>query len=172
MKHIVLLLCLMAMPINSYAGELFRWIDKSGNVHYGDAPAIDATLIERMKFSTKQDVEYLPYETRLAQQNFPVTLYMTENCNEPCQLARDLLNKRGIPFTEKILLTQKELDDFKQQTGSNQAPTLAVGKKYLSGFQAEQWNSELDITGYPKALLNTSPPAPVKNVEGKPTAAK
>lgn len=160
MKHIVLLLgFLLMLPISTHAGELYRWVDKSGKVHYGDAPATDAAQIQRKKFYSPatQGDEDLPYETRLAQQNFPVTLYMASDCSGPCQKGRDFLNKRGIPFTEKILLTQKEIDDFKQQSGTDQVPTLAVGKAYLIGFHAEQWDSELDITGYPKTAPYRAP---------------
>ncbi len=153
MKRIVLLLgCLLVMPIGIHAGELYLWVDKSGKVHYGDVPATEAVQVTRKKFYSPatQGDEDLPYETRLAQQNFPVTLYTASNCIEPCQQARDFLNKRGIPFIEKTLLTKEEIDDFKQQSGSDQSPTLAVGKTYLKGFQAGQWGSELDIAGYPK----------------------
>ena len=151
MKCIVLLLsCLLLMPIGTHAGKLYRWVDKSGKVHYGDAPTAEAAQVERMKFFDSQEGDDLPYETRRAQQNFPVTLYVTNNCNEPCQQARNLLNKRGIPFGEKMLLTQKEIDDFRQESGSDESPTLVVGKTYLKGFGAEQWNGELDIAGYPR----------------------
>ena len=165
MKRFVLLLnCLLLIPVCIHAGELYRWVDKSGKAYYGDAPTADAEQIERMKLFDTQDGDDLPYETRLARQNFPVILYMASDCSEPCQKGRDLLSKRGIPFAEKILLTQKEIDDFKQQTGTNQVPTLAVGKAFLVGFLAEQWDSELDIAGYPKT-------APYRAPKALPTAA-
>ena len=162
MKRTVLLLgCLLMMSIGIHAGELYRWVDKSGKVHYGDAPATEAVQIERKKppFSATQNGEDLPYETRLAQQNFPVTIYAASNCSEPCQQARDFLSHRGIPFTGKTLLTQKEIDDFRQQSGSDQSPTLAVGRTYLKGFQADEWNRELDIAGYPKTAPYRAPKA-------------
>ncbi len=163
MKYSVLLLsCFLMMPFASNAGELYRWVDKSGKVYYGDAPATEAEQVEKKKTPVVQDGEDMPYESYLARQNFPVTLYTAINCIEPCQMARGLLNQRGIPYTERSLTTQKELDDFKQASGSEQAPTLAVGKTYLIGFQAEQWNSELDIAGYPKALLYRPPQEPIK----------
>ncbi|MDE2117392.1 MAG: glutaredoxin family protein [Betaproteobacteria bacterium] len=175
MKRTILLLgCWLAMPIAIHAGELYRWVDKSGKVHYGDAPATEAAQVERKKFFSPatQGNEDLPYETRLARQNFPVTLYTANNCIEPCQHAHDFLNKRGIPYTEKTLLTKEEMDDFKKQSGSDQFPMLAVGKTYLKGFQAEAWGSELDIAGYPKALLYRPPQAPVKPLANKPATEK
>lgn len=146
------------------AGSLFRWVDESGDVHYGDQPpATQGVQIEQKKFATVPDIENadLPYEARRAHQNFPVTLYVAHNCKEFCEQARDFLNKRGIPFTEKDLLMQDEVDEFRQQSGSDLTPTLGVGKTYLKGFQAEQWNNELDIAGYPKALFYRPPQAPV-----------
>jgi glutaredoxin len=147
------------------AEGLYRWVDKTGKVYYGDLPPAEAMQVEKMKFDNPADAvegEYLSYETRQAQQNFPVTLYAAGNCGEPCQQARDFLNERGIPFVEKRLVTQNDIDNFKKQSGSDVSPTLAIGKTWLRGFQAEQWNDELDMAGYPKTLLYrplTRPPA-------------
>ena len=105
----------------------------------------------------------MPYETRRAQQNFPVTLYVGESCGELCDLARSLLNKRGIPFSEKLLKTKTEIDAFQKLSGSVNSPTLLVGKTVLSGFSESIWNSELDVTGYPKTASyrqRIAPPTP------------
>lgn len=159
MKRIVLLLgCLASLPSGAQAGELYRWVDSSGRVYYGDVPPAEATQVEVRKFPDGiMSSEYLPYETRRAQQNFPVTLYVADNCGETCNQARSLLAKRGIPFSEKLLKTNEEIDAFKQLSGSEIAPTLALGKTFLKGFQAEQWHSELDIAGYPKTAPYRAP---------------
>ena len=154
MKRIVLLLsCLAVMPSGAQAGELYRWLDAKGKVHYGDLPPADATQVTTIKSPAAAATtpgEDLPYETRRAQQNFPVTLYAADNCAEACNQARELLKKRGIPFSEKRLQTQEEIDAFKALSGSDSTPTLAVGKTFLKGFLAGQWHGELDIAGYPK----------------------
>ncbi|MDO8292170.1 MAG: hypothetical protein Q7T29_04830, partial [Gallionella sp.] len=62
--------------------------------------------------------EDLPYETRRAQQNFPVTLYVAENCTEYCDQARELLIKRGIPFSENCCEPKKKLMHLKHFTTS------------------------------------------------------
>ena len=166
MKKNLLWAGLLVLAIGSVqAGGLYRWVDKSGNVHYGDeAPTTEGVKVEEKKISVPSaaDNADLPYETRRAQQNFPVTLYVASNCKEPCQQARDFLNKRSIPFTEKSLVTKEEIDSFRKQSGSDTSPTLSIGKNYLQGFQAGQWNSELDIAGYPK----TAPYRP----QAQPTA--
>ena len=152
MKYIGLLLaCLSFLPSGAQAGEIFNWVDKEGKVHYSDTPPADAADIVRKKLSSqKPQVEDLPYETQRAQQNFPVTLYVTGGCGAPCDQARSLLNKRGVPFSEKLLNTQQEIDTFYKTSGSNGAPTLAIGNAYLSGFLEAKWNGELDVAGYPK----------------------
>jgi Domain of unknown function (DUF4124) len=152
-KRIVLLLaCLAVMPLGIQAGDLYRWVDKSGKMNYGDVPPADATDVERLKLSSESSLSQdLPYETRRAQQNFPVTLYVGAGCGETCNQARSLLNKRGIPFNEKLLRTKQDIEEFKQLSGINgEVPVLAVGRNFLKGFLESQWNSELDIAGYPK----------------------
>ena len=162
MKRIVLLLGYLAVASSSaQAGELYRWIDQQGKVHYGDVIPIDADQIKEKKFSdTAAPDEYLPYETRRAQQNFPVTLYVAENCAEYCNQARGLLSQRGIPYSEKMLQTREDFDTYKTLSGFDSVPALSVGKAFLKGFLAEQWNSELDTAGYPKTAPYRAPKAP------------
>ena len=153
MKRMVLLLvCLMAMSPGIQASELFRWLDKAGNVNYGDTPPLDAIKVERLVYSVApvQD-EDLPYETRIAKQNFPVTLYVGTSCGESCDKASSLLTKRGIPFSRKVLETNKDIEAFRQLSGMESfVPTLQVGKNFLKGFSESEWNRELDIAGYAK----------------------
>ena len=155
---------LMALVIHgAQAGELYRWVDSSGRVYYGDLPPVDATEVEIRKFPEGITAsEYLPYETRKAQQNFPVVLYVALGCGELCNQARSLLNKRGIPYSEKMVRTKDEIDDFRRLTGSEIVPTLAVGKTILKVFQSGQWHDALDIAGYPKTATyrqRIAPPA-------------
>jgi hypothetical protein len=73
-----------------------------------------------------------------------------DSCKEPFQQARDFLNQRHIPFTEKNLTTEEEVNAFKQQSGGDAIPTLSVGRNWLKGFLAKSWQDELDAAGYPK----------------------
>src|SRR3989304_2091497 len=176
MKRIVWsLVCLVFMFLYAQAGELYRWVDNSGRVYYGDLPPADAVNVEVMK-ATRSDVpnEYIPYESRKAQQNFPVVLYVALGCGELCTQARSLLNKRGIPYSEKMVRTKDEIDAFRQLTGSEIVPTLAVGKTILKVLQSERWHGELDIAGYPKTATyrqRIAPPVPpVPSAPETPTA--
>ncbi len=163
MKRIILLLaCLAIMPLDAQAGDLFRWVDKAGNVNYGDIPPLDATDVERLKFSSEPaQNKDLPNETRISLQNFPVTLYVGDGCSDTCDLGRSMLIKRGIPFSEKLLRTRQDVEAFKQLSGINGViPVLQVGKDFLQGFSEILWDRELDIAGYPKSASNTKSVAP------------
>lgn len=170
--HFILAGALAALPGSAQAGELYRWVDKSGKVHYSDTRAPDTADAEKKKFGSAPATgdEELSFDTRRAKQYFPVTLYVTDNCTDPCKLSRDLLSQRGIPFTEKNLATQEEIDAFKRASGADAVPALSVGRNWLKGFQAEQWHKELDAAGYPKTSTYR-PKAPAKPSD-KPSAAK
>lgn len=163
MKFLFLAICLLQVALtNAQADSLFRWVDKDGKIHYGDKPAEDAIGIEQKKFGAAPVAgdDDLSYGTRKAKQDFPVTLYSAANCGDPCTQARSLLNKRGIPYVEKNLTTKEGFDAFKKLTGGNSVPALTVGKTLLSGFETVQWDSELDIAGYPKVAPYGSRPVP------------
>jgi hypothetical protein len=167
MKYPILLLACLANS-SVQAGELYRWVDSSGVVHYSDVPSNNAEKIDSRKFSGGgMPGENLSYETRRAQQNFPVTLYVADGCGEMCNQARSLLNKRGIPFSEKWLRTKQDVDDFRHLSGfDGVVPVLAIGKNFLKGFLDTQWNSEFDLAGYPKIAPYRAP-----NTSSIPSAA-
>ena len=151
------------MLTNAQAAELYRSIDKDGKVHYSDSPLMGSEDVEKLKLGSEPvPDESLPYETRIAMQNFPVTLYSFPDCGSACAAgARDLLNKRGIPFTEKSLVTNRR---HRRIPCTHQATArylrLTIGKTWLKGFLAEQWNNELDFAGYPKSLPPIYHPRP------------
>ncbi|HLP98233.1 MAG TPA: glutaredoxin family protein [Sideroxyarcus sp.] len=156
------ILCIALLLTGTAQAELYRSIDSSGKVHYSDRPLADADDVEELKVD-KEPIpdESLPYETRRAKEYFPVTLYVSKNCGAVCDNARELLNKRGIPFTENMPATQEELDEYRKASGGgSEIPALTVGKTWLKGFLAEQWDKELDFAGYPKTAPYRAKPAP------------
>jgi glutaredoxin len=168
MKRVFLVMSLLILA-NVQAGELYRSIDKDGKVHYGDSPLMGTEDVEELKLGKEPPPdESIPYEAQIAKQNFPVTLYTYSSCGSACQQARDLLNKRGIPFTEKSLVTQEDVDAFRKESGDSQVPAITIGKTWVRGFLAEQWNSELDIAGYPKKVFTYRPARPASSPAAQP----
>ncbi|MGC2166467.1 MAG: glutaredoxin family protein [Gallionella sp.] len=157
-RSLWLMSALLSVSVNVQAQAIYRWIDSSGVVHYTDVPVPDADKLNAGKFAGEPQPEAsLPYETRRAMLNFPATLYIGGGCGELCVTARTFLQKRGIPFAERTLRSKEEIAAFTKLTGKNIVPSLAVGRTFLSGYEATLWNNELDIAGYPK----TAPYRPV-----------
>lgn len=177
MKTVFLMLCIM-MAGSVHAESLYRWVDKEGKVHYGDRPAEDAVNAEKKRFSATGSDAELPFNVRKARQDFPVTLYVSPKCGDFCARARAFLNKRGIPFAEKNIETKEALEAFNKINSNSFFPSLTVGKTLLSGFEAGQWNSELDIAGYPKTAFYgfrpaaSAPVAPAVKAETEAAADK
>jgi glutaredoxin len=167
---------MLLVMANACADAVFRWTDESGKVFYGDVPAAGTVQVEKKSFADRPaPAEGMPYETRRAMENFPVVLYVSGNCADLCNDARELLNKRGIPYTEKTLTTKQEIDAFKTGPGGGIVPTITVGKSWTKGYQADMWNKELDLAGYPKTSTyrapSVSPGQPVNESETPPASA-
>ncbi len=163
-----LLLAGLVIVVNAQADDVYRSIDSRGKVHYDDHPLPGAQDVEALKMG-KAPVpeESLPYETRRARENFPVTLYTFPDCGSACKMARDYLIKRGIPFSEKSLTKQEDIDAFRKDSGDSQLPAMSIGKNWLKGFLEEKWATELDIAGYPKVAGARPPKAepPAKSAQ-------
>jgi glutaredoxin len=150
MRPILIAMLALAILQPAAAGELYRWVDKSGVVHYGDIPAADARQLETKKFAAPPSgPSQSSYDMDKAKKNFPVTLYVIRGCGDACKQAHDFLAKFNIPYTEVLLKNQQEVNDFKKKSGSDSSPTLSVGKDWLKGFQPDEWQDELNIAGYP-----------------------
>jgi hypothetical protein len=133
-------------------GEIYRWTDKNGKVNYSDAQPLDADAQSRRLYDSHIEQDKISFEARKASERFPVVLVTGADCKEPCALARDYLSKHKIPYTEKLLVMQSDIDTLKKQFGKQEflSPTLLIGSRLLEGFEAGRWTSELDAAGYPK----------------------
>jgi glutaredoxin len=151
MRNTQWIFVLALMLAGNAQAELYRSIDKDGKVHYSDVPLQGSDDVAAVKVD-KAPVpeEILPYEVQRAKQNFPVTLYTFPDCGSACKIARDFLTKRGIPFAEKSLVTNEDINAFRKDSGDSQIPAISIGKNWLKGFLEERWSKELDIAGYPK----------------------
>jgi glutaredoxin len=154
MRRLLIAAALLAAA-GATAGDLYRWVDPQGVVHYGDYPKVEDA--ERVKINLQPVDEAasgvsadVPYEARLAAQHFPVTLFVFEGCDDLCKQARAYLKKRRVPYSEHVLKTQADFEALKKQAGIGGLPSLTVGTKWLTGFQPEVWGGELDAAGYPK----------------------
>jgi glutaredoxin len=157
MKPLVLAAaCLAAAIVCSTSAEaqttLYRWVDKDGKVHFSDTPPADTSQVtqKRLGGDVPQD---LPFASREAARRHPVTLYPARGCGEPCQQARDLLARRGIPYAERDpMVSTRDAESLTKLVGAMEVPVLVVGEGNVKGFEEGQWHAALDGAGYPRSL--------------------
>src|ERR1700754_2768643 len=78
---------------------VYRWVDHDGKVHFSDTPPPqDAqNASQRTLGGGYTESHAMPYATQMAVKRNPVTLFVATDCGAPCDGARDLLSRRGIP---------------------------------------------------------------------------
>lgn len=154
----LLMLCLALTSIQAGA-QAYRWTDPSGRTIISDNPPPGKAKGLSKVGEKNESGDDLSFATRKARENFPVTLYTATDCTTDCAQARDLLNKRGVPFTEKMLQKAEDAAELKQLVGDVFVPSLRVGKQSQRGFEAGAYNNLLDLAGYPKSAPLGSKPS-------------
>ena len=157
MRHL-LMLCL-ALSSACAVAETYRWVDPAGRTVVSDTPPPGRAHSVAKTGSSAENTDGLPYAVKKAAEDFPVTLYTSADCVSQCKDARNLLNARGVPFSEKMLQSQEDIDELKKQLGDAFVPALKVGKQSFRGFEAGAYNNLLDLAGYPKTALYGSKPS-------------
>jgi len=135
------------------AQQLYRWTDEKGRVHVTDTPPPpSAKDVQKQKPVTEAAAApQQPYELAQAMKDYPVTLYTSPICKEPCAQARDALNKRGVPFKEVQVYEEDSNQELKRVTGSTEVPALVVGRSVHKGFLQDAFDALLDSARYPRA---------------------
>jgi glutaredoxin len=140
--HIIfslLLVLLAASPISH--GQLYKWVDEQGNIHYGDSPPENANL-KRItgKVSSFSSVSVEPFvfnpdiiTTR--KESKSVVMYSTSWCGY-CKKAAQHFHKNNIPFTEyDIEKDKKAAQEYKDLKGRG-VPIILIGNQRMNGFDA------------------------------------
>jgi len=146
-----LAVCVLAAAVSAaQAQQIYRWVDDKGQLHVSDVPPPNARNVEKKTYGGNVVEAPTPFELQRAQKNFPVTLYTSPVCKEPCEQARAALNKRGVPFKEVQVWNPETRAELHRVTGSYQVPVLLVGRTPLTGFEQGAFDSLLDSAGYPR----------------------
>ena len=150
------------------SAQMYRWTDEKGRVHVTDTPPPpSAKAVQKKSFSgggtAASDSAGQPYALQLAAKSFPVTLYTSKDC-EPCGAARNLLNARGVPFREVLVVDEPQQEELRKVAGALAVPSVTVGSNVQKGFEESAYHSLLDIAGYPKPGILT----PRNQAEPKP----
>lgn len=162
-------LALMLVASATLAQAVYRNVDKNGKVTFSDQPptASSQPAEPRSGVSTVAANAGLPYELRQVTQRYPVTLYSGDEC-APCGAGRSLLMTRGIPFDEKTVKSNDDLQTLQRLSGQTSLPLLTIGSQQLKGFSDSEWSQYLDAAGYPKS---SQLPASFRNPRAQPLVA-
>jgi glutaredoxin len=149
---LTLSLALLALPGQAQfkvigADGKVTYTDREPNASEGKVVPLGNKAITAQPAAAETD---LPFELRQAATKYPVTLYVTTTVCEPCNSGRQLLKQRGIPFSEKLVVSAEDSEALERLSGAREAPTLSIGSQILRGYAAETWAAYLDAAGYPR----------------------
>lgn len=171
-----LLLVLGLAGASVSAQGVYRIVGPDGRVTFSDQPP--ATAGTRPVGSTGStaapgSAAPWPFQLRQVVARYPVTLYTAKEC-APCNSGRNLLNARGIPYTEKLIDTPEDGEALKRLNSEASLPFLTIGGQQIKGYSDTEWAQFLDAAGYPKTSVLPASyrrPAPTPLVAARPIAA-
>jgi len=170
-----LVLVLGLAAVSASAQGVYRIVGPDGRVTFSDQPpaTADARAVGSTGASSMPDsAAQLPFQLRQVVARYPVTLYTAKDC-APCNSGRNLLNARGIPYTEKLINSPEDGDALKRLSSEASLPFLTIGGQQIKGYSDTEWTQFLDAAGYPKTSAlpgNYRRPAPAPLVAAKPVA--
>lgn len=162
------------------AQQVYRIVGPDGKITFSDQPPPPASNAKVTSSTANASggaaaSTSLPFELRQIASKYPVTLYTGENCG-PCVSARSMLTTRGVPFTEKTVITAEDSQALQRISGDNALPFATIGGQQLKGFSDSEWTQFLNAAGYPAASVlpanyRQAPATPLVAVTTAPSAA-
>lgn len=161
---------LLLLATSAFAQQVYRNVDPSGKVTFSDqAPTANARpAAPGSGAASTASGAGLPYELRQVAQRYPVTIYTGAECG-PCGSGRSLLVTRGIPFAERTVQSNADVEALQRLSGQSSLPLLTIGSQQLKGFSDAEWSQYLDAAGYPKSAQL---PAGFRNAPAQPMVAR
>jgi glutaredoxin len=153
---------LAGFSLQVQAQQMYRIVGADGKVTFSDQPPPAAAKAKVTTGTT------LPLELRTAAGKFPVTLYTGKDCG-PCNAGRSMLTARGIPFTEKTVESNEDIEALRRLSSESSLPVATIGGQTLKGYSEHDWSQYLDAAGYP---ASSKLPASYRNPAPSPLVAK
>jgi len=168
-----LALLVTALP----AWALYKVVQPDGSVTYTDRPPATTTArvttLGRAGAAPAQADVSFPVDLRQAVQRYPVVLYSASECT-PCDNGRRLLVQRGVPYTERRIVSEEDALALERLSGGRSVPSLTIGVQPLRGLSETDWTAYLDAAGYPRESRlprGWQPAAPTPLAERVPVPA-
>ncbi len=152
-QHGAVVAALLAAGVCTTAAHAqYKVVGPDGKITYTDrAPVTPAGKVSAIGNADPAAVTgpALPAELQQAATRYPVVLYVSTGVCASCDGGRELLRQRGIPFTEKQVISAADGQALERLTGARDVPALTIGAQSLRGLSKEVWTSYLDAAGYP-----------------------
>lgn len=147
---------LLLLSATAQAQQVYRIVGADGRVTFSDKPPLAASDARVTSAGSASGggmaSSALPYELRQVASKYPVTLYTGDNCG-PCASARAMLTARGIPFSEKAVITVDDAQALQRISGDSALPFATVGGQQLKGYADTEWTQFLNAAGYPASSV-------------------
>lgn len=125
---LLLLLLAVAMPMR---GEVYKWVDDNGKVHFSDNKP-DSVQAQQLDLQINT-YKHVTYESSLYDVGRQVIMYSTQWCGY-CKKARRYFKKHSIPFTEYDIDKNPRAKARYKKMGARGVPVILVGDKRMNGF--------------------------------------
>ena len=129
-----LILCCLAVN-----GEIYKWVDEAGKVHFTDSPPDDRkTEKVELRINTYASVEIKPLIERLGKKD-KVVMYSAAWCRM-CKKAKNYFRENDVPYVSyDVEKSRTGKMDFKLLRGKS-IPIIIVGGKRMNGFNAAKFD--------------------------------
>jgi glutaredoxin len=135
------------------SAQIYKWMDKDGNIRFSDAPPPKGVKAEkqRVRESTessaggegqerptgKAEPSNSPAKEKRPYGDITVLMYMTDWCPY-CRKARETLNSLGVNLIEYNIDKDKEKrEEMKQKGGTGGVPFMDIEGITIRGYSAE-----------------------------------
>lgn len=139
------LLVTVVLSTSSVSAEVYRWVDTNGKVHFSDKKPQheQAKPVDINVTNTYQNIELKPLgpsSSKSSKRRNRVVMYSAEWCGY-CKMARNYFQSKKIPFTEYDIDKNTQAKQKYDKLGGKGVPLILVGKKKMSGFSQQRFDS-------------------------------
>lgn len=153
----IIFLIITILLFTSYSvAEIYKWRDKDGKLHFGNAPASSGEKVEKINsadsvqtysssdINTPQNYENNQTKPKARTTN-SVEIYTTSWCGY-CKKAIDFLSSNGINYQEYDIEKSKVAKGrMKALGGSGGVPFAIINGNTVSGFSKEKYKQALGL---------------------------
>jgi glutaredoxin len=144
-----LLLGILVTPALSY-GEVYKWTDEQGRIHYSDsAPPEAKTQQVKVKINSISGPAVVTTlrGAPAAKAKDRVRIYTTSWCGY-CKRAKAHLAAKGVPYDEIDVETSESGRTEFSKLGGRGVPVILVGNQRMNGFDAAALDTMLAQAGW------------------------